>query len=82
MRTWREGAVLKILKKFPCGGEETDRGLSRGWRPRSGGWRKQGETPNHARGMKLNSELRSMNHGGQKSTKQGVTVQRKDYEFM
>ena len=36
MRTWREGAVLKILKKFPCGREETDRGLSKGWRPGSG----------------------------------------------
>ena len=32
--------------------------------------------------MKLNSELRTMNHDGQKSTKWAVTVQSKDYEFI
>lgn len=32
--------------------------------------------------MKLNSELRTMNHDGQKSTKWAVAVQSKDYEFM
>lgn len=47
-----------------------------------GGWGKQGETLNCARDMKLNSELRTMNHDGQKSTKWAVTVQSKDYEFM
>ena len=28
VRMWSEGAVSMILKKFPSGGEERDRGLS------------------------------------------------------
>lgn len=36
VRMWREGAVSMILKKFPCGGEERDTGLSGRGRPGSG----------------------------------------------
>ena len=36
VKTWREGAVSMILKKFPSGGEERDRGLSGGGETRIG----------------------------------------------
>lgn len=76
------GAVLKILK-ISLWRRGEGRGLSRGGRPRIGRLGKQGRNTKLCRNYeKLNSELRTMNHDGQKSTKWAVAVQSKDYEFM
>lgn len=73
--------MLKILK-VSCGGEERDRDSPGGGGQIGEAGESRAKTPNCARDMKLNSELRTMNHDGQKSTKWAVAVQSKDYEFM